>query len=127
MLAVRFGVTKKPNTNLQRRICSSRNLPAGNVFGCVTSLCLLVVHLSDLAAEITRLHTVQADVKPLAVGRVGVLRVRHNLSGLVRLLILRAGESILQFLCNDQRYALGRQLWWNPVTNILLFAPGLQP
>lgn len=76
------------------------NSPSGHVLGRIAALRLLVVHAAGLAAQVARLHAVQAHVELLAVGRVRELGVRDRLAVLVVLLqrLLAALEAVLHAL-----------------------------
>lgn len=73
-------------------------LASRNIFRCVASFRFLVVDLSDLAAQVTGFHAIQANVEPLAVGWMGELGVSNSLTSFIGLLFLRAGESVLELL-----------------------------
>lgn len=68
--------------------------PSAHVLRGVASLRLLVVDLSDLAAEVPGLNAVQAHVEALAVSRVRELGVGHGQALGVNLLVLGALETV---------------------------------
>lgn len=73
-------------------------LASRNVFWSITSLGFLVVHFTGLAAKVTGLNAIQANIEPLAISWVSVLGMRNGLASHISLLFLWAGESILQLL-----------------------------
>lgn len=62
---------------------SGKCSPSGNILGRIAALALLVVHLAGLAAEVARLHAVQAHIEALAIGRMRELGMRDRLAVLV--------------------------------------------
>lgn len=79
-----------------------QNSPSAYVLGRVTLLTLFVVNLSDSASEVTGFNAVQANVETLAVVGVRELGMGYSLTLRVDLLILRAFETVLGFLCRKK-------------------------
>lgn len=75
-------------------------LTAGHILGRIAHLTNIVVDLSQLAAKITRILTVQADIELLAICGMRVPRMGDHLATHIGLgLVLWAGEAALGFLC----------------------------
>lgn len=71
-------------------------LTSRNIFGCITTLGLLVVDLTHLASQITWFDTVQTDIETLTIGWMWVFWMGNILSGGIIQGIFWASETILQ-------------------------------
>ena len=87
------------------------NLPPRHVLRIVAALQILVVHHALIARALARLDAVQADVEPLTVIRMRIVRVRDDLPVLVHLLrILRTLEAVVEFLCGGENAHLSQTI-----------------
>lgn len=87
-------------------------LASRNILRCVATFRFLVVDLSSLASQVTWFHAIQANVEPLAVSWVSELGMSHGLAGLIGLLFLRAGESVLELLVGSWVASLTSGIVW---------------
>lgn len=76
-------------SSLKRKKCFEQNtlthdrnwsLPSGNIFWIIALLCDIIVDLSNLAAQVTGIDTIQADIESLTVSWVGEFRMSNGLA-----------------------------------------------
>lgn len=83
---------------------------SGNIFGSIAHFSFVIVDFTGLAAQITRIFTVQADIEFLAIGGMRISGMGDNLTAGISLwLILGAFETTGGFLCERQN---GDLLFW---------------
>lgn len=79
-------------------------LTAGHILRRIAHLSNIVVDLSQLAAKIARILTVQADIELLAICGMRVPGMGDHLATHIALgLVLGAGEAALGFLCANEK------------------------
>lgn len=76
-------------------------VPSRNIFGCVTSLLLLVIDGAVATALLARRHTVQAYVEFLTILGVREFRMVDQHTPAVNLALSWALEAVLQLLPHD--------------------------
>lgn len=73
---------------------------AGHIIGSIAHFTFVVIDFTGLAAQITRIFTVQAHVEFLAIGRMGISGMSNNLASFIGFrLVFGAFKTTGRFLC----------------------------